>query len=426
MNPVLNVSPCEPGEPLKVHIFPRDPWYTGPVVRGDWAGLIGSLVKLIEIYFLWRCNARTLCWVSSCSWFYFFTTAAILLHQKLSREYGKDFDNGQLDIVTGQLPTARKRGGEWIALLGAPRNFRHHMLWRIVWIIGSAVCVSSLVVCYVLLGRADITVIYVWVGFQILWLILRSIFFHLAQGTNTIVCPILVEKQFEHVQGNLKNRALDLVFALSKCQMHGHPRGMYAYEEDLRSFEQMKTFLSRTGPNMQPTYPMDLLRRSGSEFEVFLVSVVGDTLLTSAAWFQGSKLTGMDLYDSCIVTLRVGETHFSIPAARALCASPLYLDLANVEGGELSLNSPKGGPNPGPELVQWYYWVPCSDGRWIQAKSEGMKILGKRQVNVLTDTQVTDELKSGHLTVSIASVDSIKDIIGFSETSSKILLGIMT
>jgi hypothetical protein len=55
-----------------------------------------------------------------------------------------------------------------------------------------------------------------------------------------------------------------------------------------------------------------------------------------------------------------------------------------------------------------------------------MKILGKRQVNVLTDTQVTDELKSGHLTVSIASVDSIKDIIGFSETSSKILLGIMT
>src|SRR5437764_5399283 len=133
MNPVQNVSASLPGEPLEVHIFVKDPWYNGPVTTKDWIGLLVSLLKVSETYVLWRYDARPLCWISGCSWLYFFTASTALLQQKMSREYGKNFDNGRLDILTGQLPTARKKGGERAVLLGAPRNFRHHILWRIVW-----------------------------------------------------------------------------------------------------------------------------------------------------------------------------------------------------------------------------------------------------------------------------------------------------
>jgi hypothetical protein len=427
MNHLQNVSPSLPGEPLQVHIFVKDPWYKGPLATKDWIGLLMTLLEVCEVYVLWRYNACPLCWISGCNWLYFFAAAAVLLQQRVSREYGKDFDNGRLDILTGQLPTARRKGGERVVLLGAPRNFRHHVLWKIVWTLGSVICPASLIGCYVLLSRANITVTYVWVGFQALWLVLRSIFFHVAQGTNSMVCPILEQRPFEKLPGKLKRRTLDLVFAISKCQMHGHPRGMYSYAEDVASFEQINNFLLRNEPPFDESYPIELFQGVERVPEVLVASVIGDTLLSSAAWFQGSNLSGMDLYDSCVVTFKTRGRFLSIPSARALCGSSTWiLGSRNVESGDLARNSPKGTPNLGPRTVKWYYWIPCSDGRWIEVSSEEMKILGKRQVNLLADSEVTERLKSGQLNISIVSVDFIKDIVRLSIMSYQILLDIMT
>ena len=152
-----------------------------------------------------------------------------------------------MDILTGQLLIARKKGGERAVLLGAPRNFRYYILWRVVWAIGSILCAISLVISYVLLSRADVTITYIWVVFQVLWLVLRSIFFHVAQGTNSIVCLILDHRPFEKLYGSLKRRILDLVFVMSKSQMYGYPRGVYSYTEDLASLEDVKNFLMRNG-----------------------------------------------------------------------------------------------------------------------------------------------------------------------------------
>lgn len=188
----------------------------------DWIGLMISVLKISETYTLWRYGARRLCWISSSSWLYFFTVSIVLLQRRISRGYGKNFDNGRSDILTGQLPAARKKGGERVVLLGVPRNFRHHILWRISWTIGSMVSAASLITTYIFLSQADVTVTYIWVAFQILWLVLRSIYFHVAQGTNAIVCPILEQRPFDKLLEGHKRRTLDLIFAMSRSQMHGH------------------------------------------------------------------------------------------------------------------------------------------------------------------------------------------------------------
>jgi hypothetical protein len=108
---------------LKVHIFSTDPQFKNPTIRRDWIGLIGSLVKAVEALVLWRFGPCILCWVSLCTWFYFFVCAMILQQQKLSRGYVKNLESGRMDIIAGQLPTARKRGEERKIFLGAPRNF---------------------------------------------------------------------------------------------------------------------------------------------------------------------------------------------------------------------------------------------------------------------------------------------------------------
>jgi hypothetical protein len=234
-NQVVNVPACRLGEPLKVHHFTTDSRYKDHIIRHDWIGIIGSLVKVMESYILWRAHARILCWVTSFAWFYFLICAAVLQLQKLSRGSVRDFDCGRVDLIAGKLPTTRKRGEELKILLGAPRNFRHHLLWRIIWAVGGAVCALSLVSCYVLLGREKAKIVYIWVGFQISWLILRSIFFHFALGTNTMIYPALADEGLGKLGAASKRRVLRLVFALAKYQMHTHPRGSYSYEEDLRT-----------------------------------------------------------------------------------------------------------------------------------------------------------------------------------------------
>ena len=60
---------------------------------------------------------------------------------------------------------------------------------------------------------------------------------------------------------------------------------------------------------------MDLLQNAEGILELFFASVIGDTLLSSVVWVNGSNLSVMDLYDSCIATFKIGDRYLSI-----LCA----------------------------------------------------------------------------------------------------------
>jgi len=86
----------------------------------------------MEAGILWKLGARILWFSASLPWLDFFACAAILQQRGLSRGYRTDLDNGELDILAGELLTIVKGGGRRQILLSAPCNFRHNKLWMAV------------------------------------------------------------------------------------------------------------------------------------------------------------------------------------------------------------------------------------------------------------------------------------------------------
>lgn len=197
---------CRMGEPLLVHIYVAGPKSTGNVVWRDWLALALSLIKISELVTLWRLGAIALCCASGLAWLYFFISALILKACNLCWGPLKNFHTGQYDIIAGQLPSTRNSGGERKVLLGVHKNFRHNIYWRAIWSLGSVVCIVTLVGSYLLLLRAANSVTYVWVGFQLFWLLPRTTFFHFAPGTNSAMYHVSFNEPYEHLPKHLKDR----------------------------------------------------------------------------------------------------------------------------------------------------------------------------------------------------------------------------
>jgi len=152
---------------------------------------------------------------------------------------------------------------------------------------------------------------------------------------------------------------------------------------------------------------------------VCIKAVIGDTYLSSAAWTFGSKLSGMALYDSCIVVLNVQGTTVSIPSARVL--TDIRPQPKDTESALEPMFPNRGGSNLGRSRITWWYWIPCSDGKWLQLHTDNMHILGERSAAVVSDEQVTAKLVSGELFVGIRHVNDVREIVEKSNAACHIL-----
>jgi len=74
--------------------------------------------------------------------------------------------------------------------------------------------------------------------------------------------------------------------------------------------------------------------------------------------------------------------------------------------------------------IEWYFWVPCPDGRWLYFSSKELKYKGSRVATVLTDKQVTERLEGGELFVSLICVDEVREIVKVSTEACGHLLGL--
>jgi hypothetical protein len=466
LNALTAIPSFQPGTSTlpQVAIFQRDPHYKGPLTRRDWVGLMSTLCKLIEVYVLHYLGAGPLTWVTGLNWFYFFTSALVLQIMELSRGYRRDFETeGKCDILSGQLPSTWSAAGPCKILLGVPGNFRRHILWRIVWFLGIIVCSTSVVMCYVLLSSAGPRPAYAWIGFQALWLVCRSIFYHVSEAASKDIYPTQKGQRWDNLSHSMRRRVLKLLMALSKYQIHVHPRGSYSYTEDVGSVDEVRDLLERC--TFMEEYPLDLLHpiekvttassssggtSSLSTFypptlgnravSVKFQAVIGDTLMSSTSWFCGSKHTPMELYDTSIVFVDVpaagsasGEKSraIAVPAVRVLGAASEKKRSPDVEGvgrdvldEEMRYTSPKGSSNMGVHDVMWIMFVPCGQGRWIEATSVGLKVLGgpPRRASVLTDEELTRRLDSGYWNVSLEKVDMVYDTLALSrQTAERVL-----
>ena len=130
------------------HVVAPDPYAlerTRKNALKDWMGILASFGKLAEISVLWLYNARTLCMISGCCWFYFLCASSILQTCGLSRDYIEGLGRPEVDIITGQLPTPIKNGGPYKILLGASQNVRSSLYWKIAWGLGAIVCTATVI-----------------------------------------------------------------------------------------------------------------------------------------------------------------------------------------------------------------------------------------------------------------------------------------
>jgi hypothetical protein len=428
-----------------------------------------TLGKVVELYVLYVLGAGLLTWVVGLNWFYFFISALVLQSMELSRGYRRDFEtNGRCDILAGQLPSTRSPAGACKILLGLPGNFRRHILWKIVWFFGIAVCSVSVIASYLLLSTAGPRAAYTWIGFQVFWLVCRSIFYHVSEATSKDIYPAQKGQKWDNLSQSMRRRVLNLLMVLSKYQIHVQPRRSYSYTEDVGSVDKARDLLARC--TFTEEYPLDLLHptdekttaatsrststdnSSSSTFyppmvgkrtvDIKVQAMIGDTLMSSAAWFSGSKHTPMELYDTSIIFIDVPARSASeksrliaVPAVRVLGATPAETlsrprptDVETVGRDmldeEIRFTSPKGSGNLGVDDVMWVMFIPCGRGRWIEATSVGLKVLGgpPRRASVLTDEELTQRLDSGYWNVSLEKAEMVYDTLVLSRKTGEMVV----
>lgn len=400
---------------FQTHVLIQDAYFRESSTRTawtDWMAILLSMIKILELAILWQNGATVLCVITGSCWAFFLLVSILLQLLGLSREFSEKVKEREMDIVAGELPTPIKAGGNHKILLGAPQNVRHSLFWKFAWGLGGGVCTGTIIATYMVLSKQSSRVFAIWTGFQFAWLTLRSVFYHFAEGTDRVFHhPILLKKNWKELSIELRSRVRNLVCALSKYQMHVHPRGLYCYEEDLQSIDEAY--------DTRAIYPLTTDQQSSEKAEIDVIAIIGDTALSSACWMFGSKLTGMELYDSCVLILKVHGNSIAVPSARVLTdkAAQPKLDAEAAIGPVFPL---RGNSNTGRDIL-WFYWIPCGDDKWLQVSTTDMKFLGTRMAPIVSDAQVTQKLAGGELLVSISEVGHVKEIVQHSKTAFDVL-----
>lgn len=420
---ILDLTPeSMDGEPPRVFTHPTGFRIVRYVRAYDWLALFASTIKMLETYVLWKLGTQNIWWICALTWAYFFVTAIALQTQHVLRsriERVQEDRFGTIDVLAGRLPTPTHLGGNRKLFLGLSQTGQGSLSWKITWAVGSIVCAFSLVMTYVALGQEGNNVVYIWVGFQLLWLAGRLLFHHFADIGDQNAIHGLVERPWESLTAQLKQRILELVLGLARYQIHIHPRGTYSYTEDALSSSTFLNLLMYNNYQLQDSVKPDQHVSLGDSIYVSIDAVVGDTVLASSAWVQGSKNTGLDLYDCCLVFLTIQGVRIAIPSVRVLAGQTIVMTDAEKSGNLEVVR--KGSRNLGWGL-SWWYWIPYGQGRWLQTSSTDLKILGTNETKVVSDAQITHRLKAGDLNISFANVEEVKRTVALSKAAVHLLM----
>ena len=420
------IAPSEATERIKIHVYYRD--QGPPQAQRDWFAILGSLTKLIEASILYKAGAQDLWWITTISWTPVYLSALSLQLLGVGRD---DSNVGEIDLIAGELPSPLHPGGVGKVLLGMPGNIRRSTLWKVHWGIQSLSCIVGSVAIFTSLPAQHPTVVYIWVAFQILWMVLRILVYHGAWlAPSGPVQAMVVGHSWDASSLATKRRAVQLVFALASQQVTIHPRGLHVYQEDILRVSMLASIWRSAAWCIEDTLEVDpALCFQDSPFQqdryihIEVLGVVGDTLLRSAAWFQGLGLPNPELYDCALIFVKLGTSSVihCIPSARVLCQR--YPQSGSEDFG--GFFCPRGTTNIGD--VAWNFWIPIglSPASCLNSSSsdinhqlhwadmQGQEIVGKKHKALIRDWPgLQSHLQSGVLNVSLSQAQEITDIIG--------------
>ncbi|KAF8148003.1 hypothetical protein B0H34DRAFT_271778 [Crassisporium funariophilum] len=400
------ITLTEPTKGLSISVYTNAPYIFYPQhhPRFQIPVLISSLLKVAESFALWWFGGSPLLSAATAvAWLYFFAIALVVeVHDLKQAQTSQNPDTG-VDIITGKLPrmTNTGAGGTCKLILGASQGPRNSSIWRAVWGIGALLSVGVVVLTYIALGQQRNPIVFLWAAFQVLWTLVRIVVHHFTDPAEP-----------------LKHRGVKLMVALGSYLTSVHPRGKGAYHADAVAPDVLRSTILDTSP--EKCYP--LLRADSSRtrrvIEIEVCAVIGDPTLSSAAWMAGAQhLTPTDLYDSSIVAFRIPSSAsnpsrtITIPCARVLAGIHQSTGIQTKFDEEVTYPPaphqfvPKFTNNAG---GSWCYFVPCGDHTWLFFRHGiTMDVVGRRNAEVWTDTQVMGVLAGGELNISLTHVDDV-------------------
>ncbi|KIM42271.1 hypothetical protein M413DRAFT_70883 [Hebeloma cylindrosporum] len=384
-----------------------------------------SLLKSLEIYSLFRMGGTPVAVLSAVPFlFSFFSAIGLEIHDILTSRRPLEID-GRLDLVAASpLPTTKRPGGPRKVVLGASPNPRKsNPWWKFFWIVTGILQTLFIVLAYVLLGQQKTELIFTWAGFQLFWLVARTLIFNLTENTHPMAGRPMKGSTLEALSPSFRLRVANLVLAVGQYQAHVHPRNWDVYFDDSFSTRQIARLLAPE--NIAEVYP---LLPERTTIKVNILAVIGDTSLSSAAWMLGdSKYSPMDLYDSCIVVFEVTSSSFlssTIPSARVFSARLFSIIAAQSSGGEDAIEPlfiPRGtGSQVHADEKTWIYWVPSppSSSSSSSSNAKVYSVLGRQVAEVLDDNQLSRILGAGKLNISLTNAQEVREVVEVSRRAS--------
>ncbi|KAK7039601.1 hypothetical protein R3P38DRAFT_2900627 [Favolaschia claudopus] len=403
------------GDPIQVFVYSGNKFYRSGYAPLQVAAVLLSTLKIAESYVLWRSGSGLLGIVSAIPWLYFMTGLTLIKTREFLQIRQRSPEVHDLDIIAGRLPTVSRQGGVRKIVLGIAEHPRISLSWQLCWAGGAIVTTAALLYTYIIMADASRNTVLMWAGFQLLWLSARILVYHLTEPATPLLRRNCSLRPYQTLSTDLRMRVVNLTLALGQSQTAFHPRGYAQYAGDAFSSNAVHLVMqTRTSEDVFPLHHPVSVASDSTATRIEIIAVVGDTSLAAAMWMVGSDIGPMDMYDTCVVVLTApgysGQL-FSVPAARVLSGTVPYDEDLEKENGPVFI--PKGVPHP--EIVTWWYWIPCSSSVWLEMSiTAGVPLIGKHECSIRTDEQITAKLSAGRLNIALKSVEEVKEVLAFS------------
>jgi hypothetical protein len=403
---------AETGREILVHEFVLDRAGQHKTWK-DWLALICSLSKVAETATLRAFGANALYWLTASAWAYGFTASVALTILGQSRELPP---NLRLDMVTGRLPSPLHQGGNGKIILGLPRNVRRCAVWRPMWYMYTIVSVVDVIGTFLVLGQNHAEVVYIWIAFQFLWLLVRTLVFYLVESAAGAHQGLAVGRTWDQCSILLRERTIRLIMALSKQQTTLHPRGVRAYRDDLMIGKIIGSHFNSAGWSLTEELPI----QNKFAGPLVVVDVIGDTVLRTVNWTSGANLNNADVYDTALAIIKADGKFFAVPVVR-VTASRCRKHTRTRQRGDSHGETCKS-------TVEWVLWIPAivqdeHDKRWLYA--HGSKTRGTLEVESLFAEDLDRRLAAGEWLISFEKIGDLEAVLSASRKSSWLLLNLM-
>lgn len=344
MNLVMGtIADSESGQPIMVHEFKQD-YGQQPRQNKEMAILAAACCKLAEPAALRKLGANQLWFLTCIPWLYGLASAIVLMTLRLSHDRMSRTSN--YDVLLGRLPQPLYAGGPGTIACGLPRNVRRSKVWRLVWIGYFPASMVGLVGTFVVLAKNEAEVVYTWIGFQALWLFVRTLIFYLSDNAAGSYQSLTVARGWEHTPTELKQRTMQLLLALAGLQTSQHPRGVTFYRQDVSSIPGLISLFSSA--NWKLTKYIKLTE-SDLQGQIYIQDVANDNLLRCINWVHGATLSNNEIYDSCLAFVRARHRIVAVPAVRVSSCGCTHGP---------SKNLPRGDSHVCNRLMS-FFWIPA-------------------------------------------------------------------